>query len=68
MIAIRYIYLVYRKIKKELIQSLLLMKKMARKMVLKGVVHSQTPGPGPNTHIRGSQSIDGIWTAPEIEI
>ena len=42
--------------------------KRLKKLGLTEAVHSQTPGPGPNTHIRGSQSIDGIWTTPEIVI
>ena len=42
--------------------------KRLKKLGLTEAVHSQTLGPGPNTHIRGSQLIDGIWTTPEIEI
>ena len=34
--------------------------KRLKKLGLTEAVHSQTPGPGPNTHIRGSQLIDGI--------
>ena len=42
--------------------------KRLKKLGLTEAVHFQTPDPGPNTHIRGSQSIDGIWVSPEIVI
>ena len=42
--------------------------KRLMKLGLTEAVHSQNPGPGPKTHIRGSQSIDGIWVSPEIVI
>ena len=35
---------------------------------LKEAVHAQTPGYGPKTHFRGSQSIDGIWYTPDLEL
>ena len=35
---------------------------------MREVVHDQTPGEGPHTHFRGTDSIDGIWVSNEIEV
>ena len=35
---------------------------------MKEAVHSKTPGPGPNTHFRGKDSIDGIWYTSDLEL
>ena len=43
-----------------------IMAKKMEKMGLKEAVHSHSPSPGPNTHINGSQSIDGIWKTSKI--
>ena len=31
-------------------------------------VHMRTEGPGPSTHVRGSEAINGIYVSPEIEV
>ena len=35
---------------------------------MREVVHSATPGAGPKTWFRGSESIDGIWVLSDIEV
>ena len=42
--------------------------RMLAKMGLQEAVHMRTNGPGPKTHVRGSESIDGIYVTPEIEV
>ena len=31
-------------------------------------VHSVVPGPGPNTHFRGKEAIDGIWFSSDLDL
>ena len=35
---------------------------------MREAVHSKVPGPGPNTHFRGTDSIDGIWYTSDLEL
>ena len=42
--------------------------RMLAKIGLREAVHMRTNGPGPKTHVRGSESIDGIYVTPEIEV
>ena len=41
---------------------------MADGIELREAVHSVKPGPGPKTHFRGTDSIDGIWHTPDLEL
>ena len=46
-----------------------MVKKMAKPDIgLRAAVHSQVPGHGPKTHIRGSQSIDEIFVTPGLVV
>ena len=38
------------------------------KIGLQKAVHMQTNGPGPMTHVQGSESIDNIYVTPKIEV
>ena len=31
-------------------------------------VHSVVPGPGPKTHFRGKEAIDGIWFSSDLDL
>ena len=42
--------------------------RMLAEIGLQEVVHMRTDGPGPKTHVNGSESINGIYVTPEIEV
>ena len=37
-------------------------------LMMQEAVHSVMPGPGPNTHFRGKDAIDGIWYSSDLEL
>ena len=41
---------------------------MLAELSLQEAIHMRTEGPGPNTHVRGSEAIDGIYVSSEIEV